>query len=195
MVELKILENLKNYVGKKITVLKPNELVPTRIYGTLEGFYLDKFAQYDNCLYLYIKGFRQRHTTRIIIDPHTVAFIFVGDFQKSWNKEKINENLTNLLRITYEDVKDDKNLILNHAYAEEFQNLERYEYFSDITADYCYDNDIFKEAQLTNEGYKNYIKDLITLFNVENLKNWIHINIGCDSLLEKVIDKSMQYNW
>ena len=99
------LANLKEMIGEKISVLKASDLVPSCYYGTLEGFKIDKWAQYENCLYIYIKLFRKRSISKIIITPNETTFIFKDNFNKCWNKEKINSRESLLHRITYNDVK------------------------------------------------------------------------------------------
>ena len=103
------LAKLKEMIGKKISVLKTSDLVPACYYGTLEGFKVDKWAQYEKCLYIYNKLFRKRSISRIVINPNETSFIFKGDFGKCWNKEKISSNESLLHRITYKDLKNNKN--------------------------------------------------------------------------------------
>ena len=71
---------LKEMIGEKISVLKASDLVPSCYYGTLIGFKIDKWAQYENCLYIYIKLFRKRSINRIIITPNEDSFIFKYDY-------------------------------------------------------------------------------------------------------------------
>ena len=99
---------LKKMIGEKISVLKASDLVPSCYYGTLTGFKIDKWAQYENCLYIYIKLFRKRSINRIIITPNETTFIFKDNFDKCWNKEKINSKESLLHRITYNDIKNNK---------------------------------------------------------------------------------------
>ena len=78
--KIKELAKLKEMIGEKISILKSSDLVPACYYGTLQGFKIDKWAQYENCLYIYIKLFRKRSVNKIIITPNEDSFIFKGDF-------------------------------------------------------------------------------------------------------------------
>ena len=161
------LAKLKEMIGEKISVLKASDLVPSCYYGTLTGFKIDKWAQYENCLYIYIKLFRKRSINRIIITPNETTFIFKDNFNKCWNKEKINSTESLLHRITYNDVKNDNNLILSHNYGEDIECLQYG--FIDVTGDYLLSNCLNKEERLAMQesaNYYNYIKKELYLYNV-----------------------------
>lgn len=182
--------NLK--LNETITVLKPMELIPLRITGKLIGYYFDKFAQYENSLYLFIQRSRAKRVDRIIITENDTVFIFKGKFQDSWRKEKVSEVTTNLNRITYEDIKENKNLIYSHLYGEKFNINDNTEYFIEKTGDYMMYNDIRHFEAEENENYINYIKELAQNFNIGKIKDLCKIE-GYSVLLN-CINKAVGYN-
>ena len=187
--KIKELAKLKEMIGEKISVLKSSDLVPSCYYGTLEGFKIDKWAQYENCLYIYIKLFRKRSINRIIITPNENSFIFKGDFGKCWNKEKINSNESLLHRITYNDIKNNNNLILSHRYGEAIECLQYG--FIDSTGDYLLSNCLNKEERLSMQdtaNYYNYIKKKLSLYNVSFVLDAIEDELGSDSKLYNIVN-------
>ena len=187
--KIKEIAKLKKMIGKKISVLKTSDLVPACYHGTLQGFKIDKWAQYKNCLYIYIKLFRKRRISRIVITPNETTFIFKDNFGKCWNKEKINANENLLHRITYNDIKNNNNLILSHNYGE---NIEYLQYgFIDITGDYLLNNCLNKEERLemqVSENYYNYIKKELYLYNVSLVLDTIEEELGSDSRLYNIVN-------
>ena len=183
------LAKLKEMIGEKISVLKTSDLVPACYYGTLEGFKVDKWAQYENCLYIYIKLFRKRRVSRIVITPNETTFIFKDNFGKCWNKEKISSNESLLHRITYNDIKNNNNLILSHNYGE---NIECLQYgFIDSTGDYLLSNCLNKEERLAMQesaSYYNYIKKELYLYNVSFVLDTIKDELGSDSRLYNIVN-------
>lgn len=183
------LAKLKGMIGEKISILKSSDLVPACYYGTLEGFKIDKWAQYENCLYIYIKLFRKRSISRIVITPNETSFIFKGDFDKCWNKEKISSNESLLHRITYNDVKNNNNLILSHNYGEAIECLQYG--FIDVTGDYLLNNCSNKEERLAMQesaNYYNYIKKELSLYNVSLILDTIEEELGSDSRLYNIVN-------
>ena len=181
---------LKEMIGEKISVLKAFDLVPNCYYGTLEGFKIDKWAQYENCLYIYIKLFRKRNINRIVITPNETTFIFKDNFDKCWNKEKINSRESLLHRITYDDIKNNNNLILSHNYGDEIECLQQYD-FIDITGDYLLSNCLNKEERLAmqeTENYYNYIKKELYLYNISSVLDTIKNDLGLDSRLYNIVN-------
>ena len=180
---------LKEMIGEKISILKTSDLVPACYYGTLEGFKIDKWAQYENCLYIYIKLFRKRSINRIIITPNETTFIFKDNFDKCWNKEKINSRESLLHRITYNDIKNNNNLILSHNYGEEIECLQNG--FIDITADYLLSNCLNKDERLAMQesaNYYNYIKKELYLYNISSVLDTIKNDLGLDSRLYNIVN-------
>ena len=187
--KIKELAKLKEMIGEKISILKSSDLVPACYYGTLQGFKVDKWAQYENCLYIYIKLFRKRSINRIIITPNETTFIFKDNFNKCWNKEKINSRESLLHRITYNDVKNDNNLILSHNYGEDIECLQNG--FIDITGDYLLSNCLNKEERLAMQesaNYYNYIKKELSLYNVSFVLDTIEDELGSDSKLYNIVN-------
>lgn len=191
MIKLVNLEKLKAMEGKKITVLKPNSLVPELYKGTLKNFYIGKYAQNENALFINIKLFRKRNVDKIVISIKDTCFIFKDFYNDMFRKEKISNRESLLHRITYNDVKNDKNLLIYHEYNENFEVNENYEHFLDITADYCINNNLIRDEQVNNDGYINFIKDLLIDYNVNKLKNYVNINVGRDTFLHKCIEKAI----
>ena len=187
--KIKELAKFKEMIGEKISILKSSDLVPACYYGTLQGFKIDKWAQYENCLYIYIKLFRKRSINRIVITPNETSFIFKGDFGKCWNKEKISSNESLLHRITYNDIKNNNNLILSHNYGE---NIECLQYgFIDSTGDYLLSNCLNKEERLAMQesaSYYNYIKKELYLYNVSLVLDTIEDELGSDSRLYNIVN-------
>ena len=180
---------LKEMIGEKISILKTSDLVPSCYYGTLEGFKIDKWAQYKNCLYIYIKLFRKRSINRIIITPNETTFIFKDNFNKCWNKEKINSKESLLHRITYNDIKNNNNLILSHNYGEDIECLQNG--FIDVTGDYLLSNCLNKEERLAMQesaNYYNYIKKELYLYNVSIVLDTIEDELGSDSRLYNIVN-------
>ena len=183
------LVKLREMIGEKISVLKSSDLVPACYYGTLEGFKIDKWAQYENCLYIYIKLFRKRNINKIIITPNEDSFIFKGDFGKCWNKEKINSNESLLHRITYNDIKNNNNLILSHNYGEAIECLQYG--FVDSIGDYLLSNCLNKEERLAMQdtaNYYNYIKKELSLYNISIVLDSIEDELGSDSKLYNIVN-------
>ena len=187
--KIKELANLKEMIGEKISILKSSDLVPACYYGTLEGFKVDKWAQYENCLYIYIKLFRKRSINRVLITPNETSFIFKGDFGKCWNKEKISSNESLLHRITYNDIKNNNNLILSHNYGDAIECLQYG--FIDSTGDYLLSNCLNKEERLAMQesaNYYNYIKKELSLYNVSIVLATIEDELGTDSKLYNIVN-------
>ena len=180
---------LKEMIGEKISVLNASDLVPSCYYVTLTGFKIDKWAQYENCLYIYIKLFRKRSINRIIITPNETTFIFKDNFDKCWNKEKINLKESLLHRITYNDIKNNNNLILSHNYGDDIECLQNG--FIDITGDYLLSNCLNKEERLAMQesaNYYNYIKKELYLYNVSIVLDTIKNELGIDSRLYNIVN-------
>ena len=180
---------LKEMIGEKISILKTSDLVPCCYYGTLTGFKIDRWAQYENCLYIYIKLFRKRSINRIVITPNETTFIFKDNFDKCWNKEKINSRESLLHRITYNDIKNNNNLILSHNYGEEIECLQNG--FIDITGDYLLSNCLNKEERLAmqeSSNYYNYIKKELYLYNISYVLDTIKNDLGLDSRLYNIVN-------
>ena len=187
--KIKELAKFKEMIGEKISILKSSDLVPACYYGTLQGFKIDKWAQYENCLYIYIKLFRKRSINRIVITPNETSFIFKGDFGKCWNKEKISSNESLLHRITYNDVKNNNNLILSHNYGDAIDCLQYG--FIDSTGDYLLSNCLNKEERLAMQesaNYYNYIKKELYLYNVSLVLDTIEDELGSDSRLYNIVN-------
>ena len=187
--KIKELAKLKEMIGEKISVLKSSDLVPACYYGTLQGFKIDKWAQYENCLYIYIKLFRKKSINKIVIAPNETTFIFKGDFGKCWNKEKINSNESLLHRITYNDIKDNNNLILSHNYGDDIECLQNG--FIDITGDYLLSNCLNKDERLAMQesaNYYNYIKKELYLYNVSFVLAAIKDELGTDNKLYNIVN-------
>ena len=187
--KIKELAKLKEMIGEKISILKSSDLVPACYYGTLQGFKIDKWAQYENCLYIYIKLFRKRSINRIIITPNETTFIFKDNFNKCWNKEEINSRESLLHRITYNDIKNNNNLILSHNYGDAIECLQYG--FIDSTGDYLLSNCLNKEERLAMQesaNYYNYIKKELYLYNVSIVLDTIKNELGSDSRLYNIVN-------
>ena len=183
------LAKLKEMIGEKISILKTSDLVPSCYYGTLTGFKIDKWAQYENCLYIYIKLFRKKSINRIVITPNETTFIFKDNFNKCWNKEKINSRESLLHRITYDDIKNNNNLILSHNYGEDIECLQNG--FIDITGDYLLSNCLNKEERLAMQesaNYYNYIKKELYLYNISYVLDTIKNDLGLNSKLYNIVN-------
>jgi hypothetical protein len=141
------MKELNLQIGEKYTVLNAGELIPTRIYGTLKGYYYSNFAQYKNALYIYIQRPRAKIIDRLVFTVDTI-FIFKGKFEDCWRKEVIKETeqtTTSLLhRFTYEDLKDNENLeYYNDGLKEEYKPItDDFEGLIDNTGDFIYNNSI-----------------------------------------------------
>lgn len=183
--------NLK--LNETITILKPWDMIPSRVTGKIKGYYFSNYAQYENALYIYIQRPRAKKIDRVVILPTDITFIFKGKFEECWRKEEISSRENLLHRITFEDVKDNKNLIYSHLYGEEFTLNDNLEYFLDSTGDYMMYNNIRAKEAEANEGYINYIKELSQNFNIGKIKDLCK-NEGYTVLLN-CINKAVEYNW
>ena len=121
---------------EKVTILKPNDLIPAAYCGVIEDFRVDDWAQYHNCLYITMKPYRCRTLTEIIIDPHETAFILKGINPKSWRKEKIDDTLSRLHRLTAKDFNKDS-IVMIHERGDQF--LDEFD-------------SLFADGKLTIEG-------------------------------------------
>lgn len=191
------MKELNLVIGEKYTVLKPNGLTSERTYGTLQGYYYSNYAQYDNALYLYIRRPRARRVDRVIVTSDTL-FIFKGNFKEAYNKKLISDDgttkLTQLNKWTYEDVKDNENLVYHHSFREELKPVtDKYDYLIEKAGDFICNNNIRPIESLENESYIDYIRSLVTYYNVNDLKEYIN-DLGY-SILEKCINKAVEYNW
>ena len=186
--------NLK--LNETITVLMPNELIPTKITGRLKGYYFSEYAQYEDALYLFIQRPRAKKIDRVVITSDT-AFIFRGKFEECWRKEVLskdqNTTVSQLHRITYEDIKENENLLYYHGFREKFNINKNIEWFIDSTADYMMDHNIRHFEAEENEGYINYIKELLCGFNLKNILDTCKLE-GY-GVLENCIKKAVEYNW
>ena len=183
------LAKLKEMIGEKISILKTSNLVPACYFGTLKGFKIDRWAQYENCLYIYIKLFKKRSINRIVITPNETTFIFKDNFGKCWNKEKISSTESLLHRITYNDIKNDNNLILSHNYGETIECLQYG--FIDRTGDYLLSNSSNKEERFALQetaNYYNYIKKELYLYNVSFVLAAIKDELGTDNKLYNIVN-------
>jgi hypothetical protein len=184
--------NLK--IGEKYTILKTDELVPLRICGTLKGYHFGKWAQYENCLYIYIQRPRVKRVDEIIVSIEK-CFIFKGDFKEIHRKEVVKDDgnitITNLHRWTYDDLKDNKTLVYYHDFKEAFNVNDDYDYFVDVTGEYIQNNNIKPVEAPTNENYISYIKTLLTRYNVNELKKYIN-SLGYRLLIQSV-ENSIKY--
>lgn len=168
--------NLK--VGNKYTLLKPNSLVPELYQFTLINYYISNFAQYENNLFLIVKLKGCRKLSRIIIANESAYLFDNWNFDKAWRKEKESENVNRLHRVSANDIKDNKDIICIINMGDSFIcNDDNYS-FIDFTTDYIINNNCVGKEQLTNEGYYNYIKELLRDRNY-NLSNLIR---QCKSL-------------
>jgi len=186
-------------MGRKVTILNTEDLVPSFSKGTIQSFYYSKYAQYDNALFIYLKRFRSKKIDRIVITPVDTVYIFDGfTWDTAWRKELISDDgtMTHTLlhRWTYDDLKDNKDLIYSHSFNEEFTNIKTdNDCFIDLTCDFMYDNDITPFDAPENVSYINYIKSLISSYNVDNLMKFIkskHFN-----LLENCLVQATDYKW
>lgn len=191
-------------IGEKYSVIFPNDLVPTNYQGTLQGYYFSSYAQYDNCLFLFLKlkGTRRNSVERIVLTPGQTTIIVKGwDFKKCWRKEVIAENkdttVSKLHRLTINDFEPSQ-VVLYKELRQEFEmsNIEDdLEGFLDYTTSYCCNNDIRYFNAEQNESYINYIKTLLTerCYNVESLLKQIKINNY--GILENCLKLATNYNW
>ena len=190
------MKNLNLKINETITVLLPNELVPLKITGKLKGYYYNKFAQHENALYLFIQRPRRKKLDRIIISTDT-AFILKGQLKEMFRRELVSQNesvaMANLHRLTYDDFKDDENLLYYHEYNEKFNVNDDIEYFADCTCDFMIDNNIRHFEAEENEQYINYIKDIISTYNIGKVLNYCKIE-GYNVLMN-CINKAICYNW
>ena len=182
-------------IGERVTILKPNSLVPELYKGTVQCYYFGKYAQYENALFLYIRIYRGKRIQRIVLLPSDVVFIFKGfNFDKSWNKERVSENHSRLHRITYNDVKDNKDLIYHKAYGEEFVGINNNpESFIDYTGDFLCDNAIRAKEAINSAEYIEYIKQLVRSYNLNTLLD--SIKKEGYHLLEQCVNKATEYAW
>lgn len=189
-------KELNLVIGEKYTVLETMDLLPTRIYGTLKGYYYSNFAQHENALYIYIQRPRCKKINRIVLTTDTF-YIFKGDFKECWNKVpnwKGNARMTELKRFTYEDLKDNENLVYSfQGRTEKFIINNDFEGLLDNTGDFIYNNGIKPIEAPENESYINYIRSLLTRCNVNDLLKYIKIE-GYN-MLEKSINKAVEYSW
>lgn len=189
-----MLNNLK--IGSKITILKPNEITPYKIYGTLEGVYISNFAQHENTLFLYIKPFKCRRIERVTISQNEVAFILDKDIKNLWKKEVVKNDgdvvVQQLHRLRKNDI-DQNDIIYSHEYGEKFNANDNFEAFIDRTTDFMINEGVASSEAENNEKYIQHIKTLVTSYNVNKLKQYIK-NEGYN-ILEKCINKAIQYNW
>ena len=188
------LKELKLTIGEKYSILLTEDVAPTLYYGTLEGYHYGRFAQYETALYLFIKRPRARKTDRIIISCDT-CFILKGKYDKCWRSVKEYETetvtMSRLHRLTYDDLKDNPNLIYYHEFRESFLASHDYEGFLDVTGDYLYNNSIRATEAPNNQGYINYLKGLFTYYNLDSIKQ------ACKefNILIECINKATEYNW
>lgn len=187
------MKELNLVIGEKYTILKPDELIADRWHGTLKGYHFDKWAQYENCLYLYIQRPRAKRVDEIIISIEK-CFIFKGNFKESYRKEVIKETEkiehSLLHRWTYEDLKNNKDLVYFHDFKEEFNVNNDLESFVDLTGEYIMNNNIKPIEAPESDEYISYIKSLLTRYNVNNLKKYID-NLGY-RLLQQSFNKAIQ---
>lgn len=186
----------KLQIGSKVTILKPNELVPTRIYGTFQGGYIGRYAQYKNAYFLFIKPYRCRKIERVVITPNETAIILNGNINSSWRREELSSNeqatVSQLHRLTVNDFKKE-NIIYHHEYGQEIEGNLNFDMFADCTADYMCNNNIRHFEALDNEGYINYIKRLLTIYNASTMLACA-VNEGY-TVLENCIKKAIEYNY
>ena len=183
-------------IGQKISVLKPNGLSPELYKGILKGFYYSKYAQYENALFIYIQRPRAKRVDRIIISTDT-AFIFNGYFKDMFREELVSDNgkvrCSKLNKWTYEDVKNNKDLIYHHEFKGEYDVNTNIDSFIELTGDYLCNNDIKPLKAPESIGYINYIKDLISNYNVNNLME--HIKAEGFTILENCLNLAIEYKW
>ena len=194
---MKNVNELNLQIGEKYTVLNAGDLVPTRYYGTLKGYYYSNFAQHKNALYIYIQRPRARKVDRLIFTSDKI-FIFKGKFENCWRKEVISETeqaTTSLLhRYTYNDLKDNENLVYSfQGRIDTFSINNDFEGLIDNTGDFIYNNGIKVKEASENDSYIDYIRTLLTRCNVNDLLNYIKLE-GY-TLLENSINKAVKYNW
>ena len=189
----------KLIIGQKVTILNTEDLVPSFTKGTIQSFYYARYAQYDNALFIYLKRFRSKRIDRIVITPVDTVFILNGfTWDSAWRKELILDNgtMTHTLlhRWTYDDLKDNKDLIYAHAFNGTFENIKTdNDYFIDMTGDFMYDNDIKPLDAPTNISYINYIKSLISSYNIDNLIKFVKAQEY--SILENCLELATDYKW
>jgi hypothetical protein len=191
-------------IGERYSVILTGDLLPSNYQGTLQGYYFSKWAQHENCLFLFLKlkGARKDKVQRIVLTPSDTVIITKGwDYKQCWRKEVITENenatMSRLHRLTVNDFEPSK-VVLYKEYGQEFETLKSeddFEAFADYTTGYCCNNDIRYFNAETNEGYINYIKTLLIerCYNVESLFKAIKEN-GY-GVLENCLKSAIQYNW
>ena len=92
-------------------------------------------------------------------------------------------------RITYNDIKNNNNLILSHNYGDAIECLQYG--FIDSTGDYLLSNCLNKEERLAMQesaNYYNYIKKELYLYNVSLVLNTIEDELGSDSRLYNIVN-------
>ena len=189
----------KLMLGQKVTILNTEDLVPSFYKGTIQSFYYSNYAQYDNALFIYLKRFRSKRIDRIIISPVDTVFIFDGfKWDSAWRKEVLstdnNITRTELHRWKYNDLKDNKDLIYSHAFNEEFEGIKTdNECFIDMTCDFICENDIKPLDAQENISYINYIKCLVSNYNVNNLMKFVKAE-GFN-ILENCLTLATEYSW
>lgn len=190
------MENVNLQIGEKYTVLLSNDLVPTRYYGELKGYYYNKFAQFDNALYLFIKRPRAKNVDRIVVSIATF-FIFKGNFKDIFRKELVSQNegtsIYTLHRFTYDDLKDNANLIYYHEYGQFNCCNSDMETFIERTADFLNTYGIRAKDALANNNYIEYVRKLLVNYNLNDLKQYIK-DLEYD-VLYSVVTNATSYNW
>lgn len=166
-------EVLSLKLGEKITILKSMDLVPTCYYGTILSYYYDSYAQYNNCLYINIKLFRQRKVTRIVLLPSDTFFIFSGKFDKCWNKENISDTESLLYRWSYNDFKNNKRLIFYHEYGKEFllKHID-FIYVDDCFVEYLSSNNLNDTTAINDNKYIDVIRDMLSGCDIRKCKDY-----------------------
>ena len=92
-------------------------------------------------------------------------------------------------RITYNDIKNNNNLILSHNYGEEIECLQNG--FIDITGDCLLSNCLNKDERLAMQesaNYYNYIKKQLYLYNISYVLDAIKNDLGADSRLYNIVN-------
>lgn len=193
---MKNVKELNLTIGEKYTVLETMDLLPTRIYGTLKGYYYSNFAQHENALYIYIQRPRCKKVNRIVLTTDTF-YIFKGDFKECWNKEENfngNARMTELKRFTYDDLKDNENLVYSfQGHNDTFNINNDFEGLIDNTGDFIYNNGLKPIEAPENASYIDYIRTLLTRCNINDLLNYIKAEGYI--LLENSINKAVKYKW
>ncbi|WP_291566892.1 MULTISPECIES: hypothetical protein [unclassified Clostridium] len=185
-------------IGQKVAVLNAGDLVPTLYKGVVRGFYYSKYAQYENALYIYIQRPRAKRIDRLVLLETNIFFIFDGyNFKETWRKEimKDTKEVTHSLlhKWTYEDLKDNKDLIYSHRYGEKFNVNDNFERFADVTCDYMMQNNIRHYEATTNENYINYIKEVIQNYNIDSLIKYTKSEGYV--VLENCLKLATNYDW